>query len=365
MNIKTSFLISLLLITIFTILSCQSGTSTPASSSDDNFTKFTCKYLTLDYPSSWKTQKEKDRLLFYLTDTQDPDLSDPSFHVTFQGSYAQTNSKIFFETLKDFPSTDKKYFQEEIAGKQAMAYRSDGNDNIVNIRYWFDVAPKKQVMIHIAGTTELMELHQPLFEKVKKSIQLIEQPPSRGGKIIEVTNQQLEGEWQEENVPFGPTPGFKISKFEKTIRDLRNGENTIRITDDGTEIKDWNDFFAWKPFSALKDLQIYSYYKGVDEQYRIFGQQVYLGDYDHLLIQQLEGNQVQFDFTKTSGEKVKWIVEYEKEHDLPTNKKIDLNRFTYRFGESFTHTKRMTGQIITFAINGDKYTVRVKGTKVF
>ena len=352
-----------LLLVLITSTSCSQEANESRNVVND-FSKFVCEYLTMDYPTNWKVIEEQNRLLFYLPKEPGRHLASPSFHITFQGRDRLQNWKILFENQKDFPTPQKNYFKEEIAGKTAMAYRWEGGSNVVNIRYWFGVAPQKDAMIHIAGYSDHLDLHWPLFEAVKKSIRLIKQPPSSRAKIIEVTNQQLTEDWLRKTIPLGST-GKKISKLEEMIRELWSGENVIRIVDEGIEITNWTTFFAWKSSSVIKDVQIYSYYQGIGDQLNIFSQQVYLGDYDYLFIEELKVNHLQFEFTKSSGEKVKWILEIEDNHALPLNQKINLDRFTFQKETSFKHSERLTGEVITFAINGSKYTLRLKMMDVF
>ena len=151
MSSQKSLLASLILF-LFCIFSCSQNDNYTRKNveekkgieEDNEFWKFTNKYLSMDYPTFWKVKKEKDKLWFYLPEESPGHSKSPSFRMTFRESFALSNSKIFFESQKDFPSQEKKYFQEEIAGKLATAYRIDASkasngNKIVNIRYWFEV----------------------------------------------------------------------------------------------------------------------------------------------------------------------------------------------------------------------------------
>ena len=262
----------LLLFFLVNTISCiQSNKNNNLTQDDPAFATFKTQYLTLDYPADWEIQKSKDRLIFYLQDSI-RDFASPSFTLTFHKISHQRNYQRQLNYLKDFPDPEKEYFLEKIAGKEALANRSTGGSTIKNNRYWLEVAPDTDAIIHIAGYPEHITQHNSLFKKVISSIKLIPQPTAAKSHIIEVSNKQLAKEWQVDNIPFGPPPGFTISKFQETIRKISMGTTTLRITDDGTEITDWESFFAWKPFSVVKDVPIYGYIKWPDKQLRIFNQ---------------------------------------------------------------------------------------------
>ena len=207
------------------------------------------------------------------------------------------------------------------------------------------------------------------IDEILKSITFKKLPTVEKNIIkVETTEQELTNDWVNQKMPLpGPNGAIEIPKLDSLLLDLYKPNFSIKLRDTNTEIKNWSDFFTWKPNTLLKDYELFAFQKdSPGKKLEILRMHIHLGDYDQLYIEEIANNQLEFTFSKMNGNSIAWILTYDETHDLPLNKKIELHRFLYTTTNTYLNKKNgKRAYHIPFLINDKVYRMKVENLSVF
>lgn len=191
------------------------------------------------------------------------------------------------------------------------------------------------------------------------------QVDKRSITIIEATEEEFTTNWVKEEAQSGSN-NDKIPKLDSLLFYLKSQVHSFRIVDTGTEIRNWEDFFNWKPKSRLKDYEVFAFQNWAGEFFQVFSSYMHLGEYDSLRIHNLSDKSLEFLFSKVNGNTITWILEYEGSHKFPINKNMKLDRFLYSTIKLYKRkSDDKVAYEVAFLINDNVYRVKVENLSVY